>query len=117
MPTPILSPIKCSIQRGAEDVLDMPLSDVSLGGVCLVGEFGEAPPALGTILERCSIPLGSVGTLRIDLCVRNTYLVTLKNGTQSRRTGCQFLSMTPQQESMVQRYIIFLEQQRRAKQP
>ena len=39
----------------------------------------------------------------------------LKNGTQSRRTGCQFLSITPQQEAMVQRYVILLEQQRRAK--
>jgi hypothetical protein len=107
---------QCAIPLGEEQVLEMSLSDISLGGICLVGEFGEDPPALGTILERCSIRLGSIGTLRIDLCVRNSYLITLKNGTHSRRTGCQFLAITPQQEAMVQRYIILLEQQRKAKQ-
>jgi len=116
MPTPILNPVRCAIPMTDEKLLDMPLTDIGLGGICLAGEFGEEPPALGTILERCSIGLGKHGTLRIDLCVRNTYLVPLRNGSHSRRTGCQFLTITPQQESMVQRYIIFLEQQRRAKQ-
>jgi len=116
IPTPILSPVKCSIPQGEEQVLEMPLSDISLGGICLAGEFGEDPPALGTILERCSIRLGSIGMLRIDLCVRNSYLIALRNGTHSRRTGCQFLTISPQQEAMVQRFIILLEQQRKAKQ-
>jgi c-di-GMP-binding flagellar brake protein YcgR len=116
MHTPIVTPVKCSIPMGEDQVLEMSLSDISLGGICLAGEFGEDPPALGTILERCSIRLGSIGTLRIDLCVRNSYLIALKNGTHTRRTGCQFLAITPQQEAMVQRYIIFLEQQRKAKQ-
>jgi c-di-GMP-binding flagellar brake protein YcgR len=116
MPTPILNPVTCSIPLGEEQVLEKSLSDISLGGICLVGEFGEDPPALGSILERCSIGLGAIGTLRIDLCVRNTYLIALKNGTHSRRTGCQFLEITPQQEAMVQRYIILLEQKRKGKQ-
>ncbi len=116
MATPILNPVKCCIPLGEDDVLEMPLSDIGLGGLCLAGEFGDEPPALGTILERCEIRLGSHGTLRIDLCIRNTYLIPLRNGTHSRRSGCQFLAITPQQEAMVQRYIIFLEQQRRAKQ-
>ena len=115
MPTPILTPVTCSITVGEDDVRNMPLSDISLGGICLAGEFGEEPPALGTVFERCGIALGKSGVLRIDLGVRNTYLVMLKNGTRSRRTGCQFLSITPQQVAMVQRYIILLEQQRRAK--
>ncbi len=115
MPTPILDPVTCSITVGENDVRNMPLSDIGLGGICLAGEFGEEPPALGTVFERCGIALGKFGVLRIDLRVRNTYLVMLKNGTQSRRTGCQFLSITPHQEAMVQRYIILLEQQRRAK--
>lgn len=117
IPMPLLNPMRCSMPHGPDETREMPLSDISLGGVCLVGEFGDEPPALGTILERCSIPLGKAGSLHIDLCVRNTYLVVLKNGAHSRRTGCQFLAITPQQESMVQRYIISLEQQqRRAKQ-
>jgi len=116
MPTPILSPVTCSIPQAEEQFLEMPLSDISLGGICLAGEFGEDPPALGTILERCSMRLGSIGMLRIDLCVRNSYLIALRNGTHSRRTGCQFLAISPQQEAMVQRYIIFLEQQRKSKQ-
>jgi len=116
MATPIVNPITCSIPVGENEVRNMTVSDISLGGLCLAGEFGDAPPAPETVFEHCGIVLGKFGVLRIDLCVCNTYLVILKNGNQNRRTGCRFLGITPQQEAMVQRYIIFLEQQRRAKQ-
>ncbi|MCW5623034.1 MAG: flagellar brake protein, partial [Burkholderiales bacterium] len=113
MPTPIMNPVKCMIPVAGDETLEMPLTDISLGGLCLAGEFGSAPPALGTVLEGCRIQLGTAGALRIDLYVRNTYLVTLRNGSYSRRTGCQFLAITPQQEALVQRYVILLEQQQR----
>lgn len=113
MSTPIMNPVKCMIPAAGGETLEMPLTDISLGGLCLAGEFGNAPPALGTVLEGCGIQLGAVGALRIDLYVRNTYMVTLRNGSHSRRTGCQFLAITPQQEALVQRYVISLEQQQR----
>lgn len=113
MSTPIMNPVKCMIPAAGDEALEMPLTDISLGGLCLAGEFGNAPPALGTVLEGCRIQLATVGALRIDLYVRNTYLVTLRNGSHSRRTGCQFLAITPQQEALVQRYVILLEQQQR----
>jgi c-di-GMP-binding flagellar brake protein YcgR len=34
----------------------------------------------------------------------------------SRRTGCELLNLGAQQEAMIQRYIIKLERERRAKQ-
>ena len=50
-----------------------------------------------------------------DMCVRNSYLVTLKNDQKSRRTGCEFLRLGAQQEATLQRYIIRLERDRRTK--
>ena len=83
MSTPIMNPVKCMIPAAGDEALEMPLTDISLGGLCLAGEFGNAPPALGTVLEGCRIQLATVGALRIDLYVRNTYLVTLRNGSYS----------------------------------
>ena len=53
--------------------------------------------------------------IHTDISVRNSYVVTLKNGANSRRTGCEFVKLGAQQEAMLQRYIIRLERERRVK--
>jgi c-di-GMP-binding flagellar brake protein YcgR len=93
----------------------MPVSDISLGGVCLVGERAGSVLEPGTVLEDCRIALPDAGVIHTSMCVRNSYVVTLKNGASSRRTGCEFVKLGAQQEAMVQRYIIRLERERRAK--
>ena len=69
----------------------------------------------GWLLDDCKIDLPEIGTIRAGLCVRNSYVVTLKNGVTSHRTGCEFVKLGSQQEATVQRYIIRLERERRAK--
>ena len=113
--TPVVHPVKCEIARLDGKRFELALADISLGGVCLVGQ----PPGFsfepGMALEECRIDLPEVGTIRAGLCVRNSYVVTLKNGVTSHRTGCEFVKLGSQQEATVQRYIIRLERERRAK--
>jgi c-di-GMP-binding flagellar brake protein YcgR len=47
--------------------------------------------------------------------VRNSFPVTLRNGSVIKRTGCAFLNLPSGQQAMIQRYIIRLERDRRAK--
>ncbi|HZR01852.1 MAG TPA: flagellar brake protein [Burkholderiales bacterium] len=115
LPTPVVNPIRCEIPLNDSEPLRLVVSDISLGGLCLVGELAHTPPPIGTMLKGCRVPLPDIGTLRVDLTVRNTYLITLKNGASSRRTGCQFANLGASQEAMVQRYIIRQERERRAK--
>lgn len=115
LPTPVATPVMCEIPIQDAEPKHLMVSDISLGGLCLVGELATISPPLGTVLRGCRVPLPDIGTLRVDLAIRNTYLITLKNGMSSRRTGCQFQNLGPSQEAMVQRYIIRQERDRRAK--
>jgi flagellar brake protein len=69
----------------------------------------------GELFDGCRVALPEVGTITAKLQVRNSFPVTLKNGTVTKRTGCMFVQLTPSQEAMIQRYIIRLERERRAK--
>jgi c-di-GMP-binding flagellar brake protein YcgR len=115
LPTPLVQPLKCEFTSPQGERYELPLADISLGGVCLVGEAAGFTLESGVELDGCRITLPDVGMLQTRLCVRNCYTVTLKNGVQSRRTGCEFVKLGPQQEAMVQRYIMRLERERRAR--
>lgn len=115
MPTPVLNPLTCEIPSPAARRTELVIVDISLGGVCLAGEVAGSPLEVGAALEGCKIVLPDTGVLATDMCVRNSYLVKLKNGLQSRRTGCEFLHLGAQQEATLQRYIIRLERDRRLK--
>jgi flagellar brake protein len=113
--TPLLNPLKCEVPAAEGQRVEMPIADISLGGVCLVGECAGAVLEPETMLEDCRIPLPEAGVIRTNMCVRNSYVVVLKNGASSRRTGCEFIKLGAQQEAMLQRYIIRLERERRVK--
>lgn len=115
LPTPVVNPLRCEIRMDDAEPRPLVVSDISLGGLCLVGDLATVSPPIGTVFRDCTLPLPEVGTVRIALAVRNTYLITLKNGATSRRTGCQFVNLGPAQEAMVQRYIIRQERERRTK--
>ena len=113
--TPTLQPLSCELRAADGRQAELPLADISLGGVCLVGEpatFGLEP---GMVLKACRIALPEVGTIQAGLCVRNSYTVTLKDGAISRRTGCAFVELGAAQEAMVQRHIMRVERERRSK--
>ena len=115
IPTPVLQAIKCAVPAAQGRLVELAVADISLGGVCLVGEVNGAVLEIGCVLEGCRILLPDAGALSTDICVRNSYLVTLKNDQKSRRTGCEFLRLGAQQEATLQRYIIRLERDRRTK--
>ena len=115
--TPLLNPLKCEVP-GADGLrVEMVVADISLGGVCLVGERAGSPLELGTTLDACRIALPDAGAIQAAMVVRNSYVVTLKNGASSRRTGCEFVKLGAQQEAMLQRYIIRLERERLLRSP
>ena len=115
LPTPILNPLKCQLPAETGGVVETTIGDISLGGVSLIGQ----PPGIklepGKLFDNCRIILPDVGTVNIGLLVRNSFPMTLRNGSVTRRTGCAFVDLPPNQEAMIQRYIIKLERDRRAK--
>lgn len=115
MSTPLMRPVKCELPTADGTRAQVVIADISVGGVCLMGEPEGLALEPGHILPGCRVLLPDMGTVTTDLVVRNSYAVTLKNGTIARRTGCEFVRLGAQQEAMVQRYIMKLDRERRGK--
>jgi len=116
---PVANPLKCSIPLqdadGATRFIEATVADLSEGGLALVLPPGE--PALQTemLLSDCRIDLPNIGKVTATMRVRSAYDVTLPNGKILKRSGCQFIKLPDAIASLIQRYIIQLERERRAR--
>jgi len=115
LPAPLLNPLKCQIPLPNGGTADTVVGDISLGGISLMGEHKGLDLQLGTIFENCRILLPELGAIQTKLMVRNSFPMTLRNGAVVKRTGCAFVDLPSHQQAMIQRYIIKLERDRRAK--
>jgi c-di-GMP-binding flagellar brake protein YcgR len=115
--TPVANPIRLSTTlESGEQAIDVPLSDISGGGVGLMLSLDLAGLLeKGQMLEDCKIMLPGEGLLVATLCVRNMFDVTNRVGSRCMRVGCEFVSLSAARLSAVQRYIISIERERKAR--
>lgn len=113
--TPVMRPIRCTIPLPEKRRLDVNLFDISLGGVGLTGFPDSFAIEVGQDLKSCTITLPEVGVLSVTLQVRNVTETTLRDGRVTRRVGCMFIGLPAGADTIIQRYIIRLERERRAK--
>lgn len=113
--TPITRPVRCTIPLPEGGMVNVNLFDISLGGVGLTGFPEDFPREIGRELPGCTITLPDVGVLAVTLQIRNTLDVPLRDGKLNRRAGCMFRSLPSGADNMIQRYIIRLERERRAR--
>jgi flagellar brake protein len=118
--TPIAHPIRCQIpvmKEGGLSTTTMAANvvDISGGGLAMM-----VPPvglifSSGDVFENCRIELPDVGIVITSLEVRNVFDVTLRTGTQVARAGCQFANLPGPMLTLIQRYIIKVERERKAR--
>lgn len=118
--TPVANPLRCVIPvklaDGTRTTIETTVVDISGGGLAVI-----TPPPEGVefetdhLFENCRIELPEVGTVLATLRVRNTFEFTLRNGTKSRRSGCQFIDLPGPMLTLIQRYIIRVERERKAR--
>jgi len=116
--TPVSRPVKCLIptsDRFALREAEAAVLDISNGGVCLLAPPEGVTLKVGLSIENCRIILPDMGALHTTLQIRNAFDVTLENGNHVRRFGCQFLNVDGTAMNLIQRYIIRIERDRRAK--
>lgn len=118
--TPMANPVYMNtvLHRpdGSAFSADIPLFDISGGGVGLmapqeIAQFLET----GALLPECRIDLPEEGLLVANLAVRNKFDVTTRSGGLFVRAGCEFVDTPPSRLNMVQRYIIRIERERKAR--
>jgi c-di-GMP-binding flagellar brake protein YcgR len=118
--TPIAHPIKCQIPVMKEGglsstIMEANVVDISGGGLAMM-----VPPvglifSSGDVFENCRIELPDVGVVITTLEVRNVFDVTLRTGSQVARAGCQFANLPGPMLTLIQRYIIKVERERKAR--
>ncbi|WP_273432647.1 flagellar brake protein [Chitinibacter tainanensis] len=99
---------RCILQT-TTDTIDVRISDISLSGVGFLGFYPELDLAIGDVLTQCRIELPGIGFISCSLCLASQSEQLLTNGLKSIRSGWQFIQLTEQQESKIQRFIFSIE--------
>ncbi len=110
---PVGMRIKCELHTRTDQLHDLLLVDISSGGICVADETAQIDLQPTTIIPECKILLPEHGTIEARLEVRNRYVVTLKTGREVQRFGCQFVHLPSRMNSVVQRFIISIDRERR----
>lgn len=112
--TSVLNPVKCMINTGSR-FLETVVIDISIGGIGILAYEGSGLLKAGESHHGCRIALPGTGEFAVSLNVCTTFDVALKNGRVTHRAGCQFVDLPPSVETEIQRYIIRVERERRAR--
>lgn len=91
---------------GTTVATQVPVADISGGGIGLTCMEGEVDILAGDAYSNCQINLPGVGPVLVNLVVRNLVpLSTTKSGKTISRAGCEFKNMDGQTTVKLQRYI------------
>jgi c-di-GMP-binding flagellar brake protein YcgR len=112
--TSVINPVKCMINTSA-GLIETVVVDISIGGVGVLAYREEGVLKAGEVYQGCRITLPGTGEFALSLSVRTTFDITLKNGRLTHRAGCQFIDLPASVETAIQRYIIRVERERRAR--
>ncbi|MDR3298452.1 MAG: flagellar brake protein [Candidatus Accumulibacter sp.] len=115
--TPVGNPIRlCTSLVPYGGNIDIPLLDISGNGVGLKVSVEQADALeKGQTLENCRIVLPNEGLLEVTLRVRNLFAVTNRSGSRYVHVGCEFVNLSASRLSAVQRYILGVERDRKAR--
>jgi c-di-GMP-binding flagellar brake protein YcgR len=110
---PVMDPVTCRFSyRGRE--LELPLADISIGGLALVDAEEQCQAIKGDLLLRCILTFPNKGgQMEVDLEVRDSFLYGRNEERKVRRLGCAFVDLNRSQSGFIQRYINRLQIQQK----
>ncbi|MGQ5523563.1 flagellar brake protein [Chitinimonas sp. PSY-7] len=109
--TPIGRPILCKLPHPNGKVYELPLHDISVGGVGL-WMSGPVDAELTQVFSECRIDLGTFGMIEVSLEIRSMRQVTKRDGSIQTMVGTRYVNLSRQTENLLQRYMAQLERER-----
>jgi len=115
---PIARPLKCVIAfpaaNGERRMVEAHIGDISGGGLGIIAIPLDIPLETGLDLN-CKIDLPEVGVVAGTIVVRGVFESVARSGAKSRRAGCEFVKLPGPMLTRIQRYIIKVERERKAR--
>lgn len=116
--TPVAEPLHCRVRETAgnshADERIYRVYDLSTNGLALALAVGEREPEPGTLLEQCRLDLPGAGVLHAGLKVVDVREQKIRAGTR-KVIGCRFVGLPGPEATVLQRYLINLQRDRRAR--
>jgi c-di-GMP-binding flagellar brake protein YcgR len=113
---PILCTLSATTPAGTLRTLELPLSNISGGGISLV-----APTDLADLFPRDALfkdsrlEIPDEGVILVNLRVRKTIEISPQSGHRSLRVGCEYIGLPASRLAMIERYITRIERERKAR--
>lgn len=116
---PIAHPLLCTIPvklaDGTNTTIETTVMDISGGGLAVMAPPEGIEFETDHLFENCRIELPEVGMVQATLRVRSVFEFTLRSGAKIKRSGCQFVDLPGHMMTLIQRYIIRVERERKAR--
>jgi len=119
VPAPISRPIRCVIPVQKDDRthhVETRLHDISQGGVALIVQPGDLQAEVGMSFPNCRIVLPDAGNAVVMLEIVHAREMTLLNDKTVLRIGCKFVRPSMAALALIQRQMMKLERELKAKQ-
>jgi c-di-GMP-binding flagellar brake protein YcgR len=117
--TPHAPPLRCKISAkrdNSSEIFDLPLFDISGGGLSLIANINLAEKFTpGELFQDCRLEIPGESVLSVNLQVREIFKIELANGDQQLRLGCEFVSLPGTRLALIERYVTRLERERKAR--
>jgi c-di-GMP-binding flagellar brake protein YcgR len=117
--TPIVHPLKCTmpipLPDGGLHLHEASVFDISGGGMGISAPPEGTPFAAEMEFPNCRIELPEVGFVTATVKIRSVFEVTLRSGARVHRAGCEFVKLPGPMGTLIQRYIIKVERERKAR--
>jgi c-di-GMP-binding flagellar brake protein YcgR len=116
---PSVRPIRCripaSLPEGTHKSVEANIINIGGGGLAVMVPPAGIPFEAGMGFHNCRIDLPEVGVVVGDLQVRSTFEVAAQGGIVVKRAGCQFMNLPGPMLTLIQRYIMRIERERKAR--
>lgn len=119
VPAPVSDPLLCMIPHvlpdGSTKSVPVRILDISGGGLAVMVPPDEIAFEPGTEFPQCAVMLPDGAPLAVNLKVRNLFHVEKPNGVKVLRAGCEFGGLSNQATTRIQRYLLRLQRDIRAR--
>lgn len=94
--------------------IEVPVMDISGGGLRLFYAGNEVDFVLGQVYGGCRINLPEAGTIGATLTVKNLVSIASRSGQMTQRVGCEFGDLDNASSVLLQRYVTSVQRLRAA---